>query len=169
MAISVFDNESRPDENMNFIWARKETNVVVANIDRFGHTTRSSLESPAANGIAGFLFSEMHVKEQGLVKLRSKFTHQGSHKSYAAATQSEWSQAGSCGGSATLFRSHLAIAHPVGSIQPGAAGFDWSSVTLQLNGTAVNFISVYLTCNTGIAGENLQKLSEIGVHEPFWM
>ena len=61
-----------------------------------------------------------------------------------------------------LFRSHLAISHPFGSIQPGAAGFDWSSMTLLLKGTPVIFVSVYLTCNTGIAGENLQKLSEIG-------
>ena len=28
----------------------------------------------------------------------------------------------------------------------------------------MNFISVRLTCNTGIIGSNLQKLSEIGVH-----
>ena len=72
------------------------------------------------------------------------------------------SQAGSCGGTATLFRSRLAISHPFGSIQPGAAGFDWSSMTLLLKGTLVMFVSVYLTCNTGIAGTNLQKLSEIG-------
>ena len=45
---------------------------------------------------------------------------------------------------------------------PGAAGFDWSSMTLLLKGTPVMFVSVYLTCNTGIAGANLQKLSQIG-------
>ena len=37
-------------------------------------------------------------------------------------------------------------------------------MTLLLKGTPVMFVSVYLTCNTGIAGENLQKLSEIGSH-----
>ena len=109
------------------------------------------------------MFSEMHVKEQGLVKLRSKFALQGVHSSISAATQSELSQSGSCGGTATLFRSHLAISHPFGSIQPGAAGFDWSSMTFML-GTLVMFVSVYFTCNTGIAGTSLQKLSEIGSH-----
>ena len=142
----------------------KEISVVVANIDRFGPTTNVFLESPAANGIAGFMFSEMHVKEQGLFKLRSKFALQGFHSSVSAASQSELSQAGSCGGTATLFRSYLAISHPFGSIQPGAVGFDWSSITLLLKGTPVMFVSVYLTCNTGITGVNLQKLSEIGVH-----
>ena len=87
------------------------------------------------------MFSEMHVKEQGLVKLRSKFALQGFHSSVSAATQSELSQSGSCGGTATLFRSHLAISHPFGSIQPGAAGFDWSSMTLLLKGTPVMFVS----------------------------
>ena len=101
-------------------------------------------------------------KKQGLVKLRSKFALQGFHSSVSAATQSELSQSGSCGGTAALFRSHLAISHPFGSIQPGAAGFDWSSMTLLLKGTPVMFVSVYLTCNTGIAGVNLQKLPEIG-------
>ena len=55
----------------------KEIRVVVANIDQFGPATNRYLESPAANEIAGFVFSEMHVKEQGLVKLRSKFALQG--------------------------------------------------------------------------------------------
>ena len=49
---------------------------------------------------------------------------------------------------------------PSPSIQPGAAGFDWSSKTLLLKGTPVIFVSVHLTCNTGIAGTNLQKLSQ---------
>ena len=142
----------------------KEISVVVANIDRFSPATSSFLESSVANGIVGFMFSEMHVKEQGLVKLRSKFALQGFHSSVSAASQSELSQAGSCGGTATLFRSHLAISHPFGSIQPGAAGSDWSSITLLLKGTPVMFVSVYLTCNTGIAGANLQKLSEICDH-----
>ena len=44
---------------------------------------------------------------------------------------------------------HLAISHPFGSIQPGAAGFDWSSMTLMLKGTLVMFVSVNITCNTG--------------------
>ena len=70
--ISVFDKESNSEDINNSV--RKETNVVVSNIDQFGPTTSKFLESPAANGIAGFLFSEMHVKEQGLAKLRSKFT-----------------------------------------------------------------------------------------------
>ena len=35
-------------------------------------------------------------------------------------------------------------------------------MTLLLKGTPVMFVSVYLTCDTGIAGVNLQKLSEIG-------
>ena len=100
----------------------------------------------------------MHVKEQGLVKLRSNFALQEFHSSVSAATQSELSHSGLCGGTAT----HLAISHPFGSIQPGAVGFDWSSMTLLLKGTLVTFVSVYLTCNTGIAGTNLQKLSEIG-------
>ena len=104
----------------------------------------------------------MHVKEQGLVKLRSRFALQGFHSSVSAATQSELSQSGWCGGTATLFRSHLAISHPFGSIQPGATGFDWSSMTLLLKGTPVMFVSVNLTCNTCIAGTNLQKPSEIG-------
>ena len=56
-----------------------EENSVVANIDKFGPATNRFLESPAANGIAGFMFSEMHVKEQGLVKLRSKFALPGFH------------------------------------------------------------------------------------------
>ena len=142
----------------------KEISVVVANIDCFGPATNAFLDSPAANGIAGFMFSEMHVKEQGLVKFRSKFALQGFHSSVSAASQSELSQVGSCGGTATLFRSYLAISHPFGSIQPGAAGFDWSSITLLLKGTPVMFVSVYLTCNTGITGTNLQKLSEIGAH-----
>ena len=140
----------------------KEIGVVVANIGQFGPTTNRFLESPAANEIAGFMFIEMHVKEQGLVKLRSKFALQGFHSLVSAATQSELSQSGSSGGTATIFRSHLAISHPFGSIPPGAAGFDWSSMTLLLQGTPVMFVSVYLTCNTGNAGTNLQKLSEIG-------
>ena len=37
-------------------------------------------------------------------------------------------------------------------------------MTLLLKGTPVMFVSIYLTCNTGIAGTNLQKLSEIGSH-----
>ena len=32
--------------------------------------------------------------------------------------------------------------------------FDWPSMTLLLKGTPVMFVSVYLTCNTGIAGAN---------------
>ena len=68
------------------------------------------------------LFSDMHVKEQGLVKLRSKFALQGFHSSVSAAIQSELSQSGSCGDTATLFRSHLAISHLFGSIEPGGAG-----------------------------------------------
>ena len=108
------------------------------------------------------MFSEMHVKEQGLVKLRFRFALQGFHSLISAAAQSELSQSGSCGDTATLFISHLVISHPFGSIQPGAAGLDWSSMTLLLKGTPVMFVSVYLTCDTGIAGTNLQKLSEIG-------
>ena len=153
----VFDDESCLESESNLV--PKEIRVVVANIDQFGPTTNRFLESPAANGIGGFVFSEMHVTEQGLVKLRSKFAF---HSSVSAATQSELSQSGSCGGRATLFRSHFAISHPFGSIQPGPAGFDWSSMTLLLKGTRVTFVSIYLTCNTGIAGSNLQKLSEIG-------
>ena len=140
----------------------KEIGVVVANIDQFGPTTSKFLESPAANEIAGFMSSEVHVKEQGLVKLRSSFALQGFHSSVSAAAQSELSQSCSCGGTATLFRSDLAISHPFGSIQPGAAGFDWSSMALFLKSTPVTFVSVHLTCNAGIAGANLQKLSEIG-------
>ena len=37
-------------------------------------------------------------------------------------------------------------------------------MTLLLKGTPVTFVSVYLTCNTGIAWTNLQKFSEIGSH-----
>ena len=144
MSIRVFDEESNTESKSNL--AMKEISVVVANIDRFGPATNVFLESPAANGIAGFMFSEMHVKEQGLVKLRSRFALQGFHSSVSAASQSELSQAGSCGGTATLFRSYLAISHPFGSIQPGVAGFDWSSITLLLRGTPVMFVSVYLTC-----------------------
>ena len=103
----------------------------------------------------------MHVKEEGLFKLRSNLALQGFHSSVSAATQSELSQSGSCGGTATLFRSHLAISHPFGSIQPGAAGFDWSSMTLLLKGTPVMFVSVYLTCNTGIAGDENVLPSEL--------
>ena len=94
--ISVFDDGSCPDEDDNLA---KETNDV-ANIDQFGPTTSSFLQSPAANGIAGFLFSEMQIKEQALVKLRSKFAHH--HSSVSAATRSELSQAGSCRGPATF-------------------------------------------------------------------
>ena len=162
MSTRVFDEESSTESKSNL--AMKEISVVVAIFDRFGPATNAFLDSPAANGIAGFMFSEMHVKEQGLVKLRSKFALQGFHSSVSAASQSELSQVGSCGGTATLFRSYLAISHPFGSIQPGAAGFDWSSITLLLKGTPVMFVSVYLTCNTGITGANLQKLSEIGAH-----
>ena len=151
----VFDDESCKESESNFV--AKEIGVVVADIDQFGPATNRFLESPAANEIAGSLFSEMHVKEQGLVKLRSKFALQGFHNSVSAATQSELSRSGSCGGRATLFRSHLAISHPFGSIQTGAAGFDWSSMTLLLKGTPVMFVSVYLTCNTGIAGEKNSK------------
>ena len=43
--------------------------------------------------------------------------------SVSAATQSELSQFGSCGGTATLFRSHLAISHPFGSIKTWGCGF----------------------------------------------
>ena len=142
----------------------KEISVVFANIDQFGSATNRFLESPAANEIAGFMFSEMHVKEQGLVKLRSKFALQGFHSSVSAATQSELSPYGSCGGTAILFRSHLAVSHPFGSIQPGAAGLDWSSMTLLLKGPPVMFVTIYHTLNTGIAGTNLQKLSETGSH-----
>ena len=135
------------------ILVMKEISVVVANIDRlFGPATSSCLESPAANGIAGVPFSEMHVKEQGLVKLRSKFALQGFHSSVSAATQFDLSQSNSCGGTATLFKSHLAISYPFGSIQPGDAGFDWPSMTLLLVGTPVMFVSVCLTCNTGMRG-----------------
>ena len=74
MSIRVFDEESSTESKSNL--AMKEISVVVANIDRFGPATNVFLESPAANGIAGFMFSEMHVKEQGLVKLRSKFALQ---------------------------------------------------------------------------------------------
>ena len=67
------------------------------------------LISPAANGIAGFLFSDIHIKEQGLVKLCSKFTHQGLHSWVSAAARSEWSQAGSCGScDCTSFLLHTA-------------------------------------------------------------
>ena len=90
----------------------KEICVVVANIDQFGPTTNRFLVSPAANEIAGFMFSEMHVKEQGVAKLRSRFAQQGFHSSVFAAVQSELSQSGSCAGIATLFRSHLAISAP---------------------------------------------------------
>ena len=131
----VFDGESCLESESNLV--AKEIGVIVANIDQFGPTTSKFLESPAANEIAGFMFSEMHVKEQGLVKLRSKFALQGFHSSVSAATWSELSHSGSCGGTATLFRSHLAISHPFGSIQPGAVGFDWSSMTLLLKSTPV--------------------------------
>ena len=70
----VFDDESCLESESNLA---KEIGVVGANIDQFGPATNRFLESPAANEIAGFLFSEMHVKEQGLVKLRSKFALKG--------------------------------------------------------------------------------------------
>ena len=60
MMISVFEKESSSDEYKNLV--TKEANVVVANIDQYGPTTSKFLEPPAANGIAGFLFSEMHVQ-----------------------------------------------------------------------------------------------------------
>ena len=146
------------------IWRWRKSALWLPIFDLFGPAANAFLDSPAANGIAGFMFSEMHVKEQGLVKLRSKLALQGFHSSVSAASQSELSQVGSCGGTATRFRSYLAISHPFGSIQPGAAGFDWSSITFLLKGTPVMFVSVYLTCNTGVTGANLQKLSEIGAH-----
>ena len=93
----------------------KEIGYVVANMDQFGPTMNRFLESPAANEIAGFMFIEMHVKEQGLFKLRSNLALRGFHSSVSAATQSELSQTGSCGGAATLFRSHFAISHLFGS------------------------------------------------------
>ena len=62
----VFDDESCLESESNLV--AKEIGVVVAG-------------SPAANGIAGFLFRQMHVKEKGLVKLRSKFALQGFHDS----------------------------------------------------------------------------------------
>ena len=105
----VFDDGSFLESESNSV--AKEIRVVVANIDQFGPTTNKFLGSPAANEIAGFMFSEMHVKEQG-------FALQGFHSSVSAATQSELSQSGSCGGTATLFRSHLPISHPFDSIQP---------------------------------------------------
>ena len=71
----VFDDESCLESESN----------LVAN--RF-------LESPAANGIAGLMFSLMYVKEQGLVKLRSKLALLGFHSSVSAAPQSELSQPG---------------------------------------------------------------------------
>ena len=82
----VFDDESCSESDSNLV--RKEISVVVADIDQFGATTSRFLESPATNGIAGFMFSEMHVEEQRLVKLRSKFALQGFHSSVSAATQS---------------------------------------------------------------------------------
>ena len=75
MSTRVFDEASRWESKSNL--TMKEISVVVANIDCFGPATNAFLDSPAANGIAGFMFSEMHVKEQGLVKLRSKFALQG--------------------------------------------------------------------------------------------
>ena len=57
------DEETCADEKENS--ARKEISVVVANIDQFGPTTSSFLESQAANGIAGFLFSESTSKNMG--------------------------------------------------------------------------------------------------------
>ena len=98
------DDESCLESESNLV--AKEIGDLIANIDQSGLATNRFLMSPAANGIAGFLFSEMYVKEQGLVKLRSKFAF---HSSVSAATQSELSQSGSCGGRATLFRSHFAI------------------------------------------------------------
>ena len=82
----VFDDESCSESESNLV--RKEISVVVADIDQFAPTTSRFLESPATNGIAGFMFSEMHVEEQRLVKLRSKFALQGFHSSVSAATQS---------------------------------------------------------------------------------
>ena len=151
----VFDDESGMESESNVVM--KEISVVVANIDQFGPATNKFLESPATNGIAGFMFSEMHVKEQGLVKLRSKFALQGFHSSVSAATQSELSQSGSCGSTATLNKSHFAISHPFGSTQPGAAGFDCSSMTLLLKGTPVMLVSVYLACNTASQGRTFRN------------
>ena len=109
------------------------------------------------------MFSEMHVEEQRLVKLRVQIR------------PSRVSQLGFCGDSVLschkLARVEVqqhcsgltwAISHPFGSIQPGSAGLDWSSMTPLLKGTPVIFISVYLTCNTGIAKTNIPKLSGIG-------
>ena len=111
----------------------KEIGVVVADIDQFGPTTNWFLESPAANEIAEFMFSEMHVKEQGLFKLRSKFALQGFHRSVSAATQSV-----SCRNLARVEVQRLCSGPTLLSrilsapSKPGAAGFDWSLMTLHL-------------------------------------
>ena len=152
----VFDDESRLESGSNLV--AKEIGVVVANIDQFGPTTNRFLESPAANGIAGFLFSEMHVKEQGLVKLRCKFALQGFHSSVSAATPSL-----SCRNLArvgVLFRSQLAISHPFRLHPTWICRFRLVvDDPLVVRHTCVVF---NLTCNTGIARANFQKLSEIG-------
>ena len=62
----VFDDGPGMESESKLVM--KEISVVVGNIDQFGPATNRFLKSPAANEIAGVMFSEMHVKEQGLVK-----------------------------------------------------------------------------------------------------
>ena len=111
--------------------------------------------------------SEHHLDLQALKRLRAQLLCEKWIVFGTPARPSGRTQRGTSGGVLFIFRAHLALT-PWGvscmksELDPAAGyGLDWVALRMQLKHTQIVLLSVYLTCNIGVAGENVTKLAQL--------
>ena len=124
--------------------------------------------SDEAKQFVGYSLLEMHVLQGEAERIRGKLMDAGFRANISAAESTGRSEEGTSGGTATITRSHIAVAPMARStaeqeatLLPLARGTDWTATIVQLKGMPMLIISIYLTCSIGLAGTNLLKLAEV--------
>ena len=131
--------------------------VYFSNLTKLGMKALGHIQ--ALESYALICIAEHHLAGSVLAKYQGKLKKMGLRGSWEQATPT--GKGGNTGGTAVLARSHLKIstttdqagvlAYPKPS--PGKAG--WSVAFWHMKGVTVAFVSLYLRCNTGFAGENI--------------
>ena len=109
-------------------------------------------------------FAEHHLPVPALKPLRQKCQFVFKRKLFAspAKVKHESNIKATSGGCLFLAKQHVQL----GVVSPNKcahyqSGHDWVVVPIMLKGTCVLFVTLYLTCNIGLSGENVRKLEQL--------
>ena len=115
--------------------------------------------------VGALAYAEHHVGTSGTHKYKSDHKNVGFRIQASCATPSGHSVSGTHGGVSLAIRSRIqqqALASspqdPLHHWRPVGVGHDRAAQTVRLRGQTVLLIVIYLTCNLGHGGENLDKL-----------